>query len=324
MYTKPERSHKEEEAMQIFITGATGVLGKTVVPGLLADGHVVYALSRSDMNTEVLERLGAKPVPADLFDAQALGQALAGCEAEAILHLATRIPPAMQMGRRSAWQENDYIRREGARALVEAALFAGTVSTFLYPSYALIYPESGDRWIDAETAPVQPAVNLSSTLDAEAAVAHFAGPERRGIALRMGSFYGPEPTSWQLLRYARMGISAFPSGERDAYLPQIWVPDAASALVAALTQPVPSGVYDIVDDEPLTRGEIFAAMAQAVGRKHLWQPPAVLMRMMTGVVSDVISRSLRVSNRRFKAVSTWNPSVPDARIGWSRLGEKST
>jgi hypothetical protein len=61
-----------------------------------------------------------------------------------------------------------------------------------------------------------------------------------------------------------------------------------------------------------------------VGRKHLWQPPALLMRMMTGVVSDVISRSLRVSNRHFKAVSKWNPAVPNARIGWSRLGEEST
>jgi nucleoside-diphosphate-sugar epimerase len=310
--------------MQIFVTGATGVLGKAVVPGLLADGHVVYALSRSQANTAVLQGLGAKPVPADLFDGQALVQALVGCEAEGILHLATSIPPTMQVGRRKAWQENDRIRREGARALVEAALAAGTASAFVYPSYAFVYPESGDRWIDAETTPVHPAANLFSTLDAEAAVARFAGHERRGISLRMGSLYGPEPSSRQLLRYARWGIAAFPPGALDAYLAQIWVPDAASALVAAVTQPVPSGVYDIVDDDPLTRGEVFAAMAQAVGRQHLWHPPALLMRMMTGAVYDVVSRSLRVSNRRFKAMSTWNPSVPNARMGWLRLGEEST
>ncbi len=309
--------------MQIFITGATGVLGKTVVPGLLADGHVVYALSRSETNTQVLQRLGAKPVPADLFDAQALVQALVGCRAEAILHLATSIPPTTQIGRSKAWQETHHLRREGTQTLVEAALAAGTVRTFVYPSYAFVYPDSGDRWIDAETTPIQPAPNLSSTLDAEAAVARFAGNERRGISLRMGSFYGPEPTSWQLLRYARRGIAAFPPGPLDAYLPQIWVPDAGSALVAAVTQPVPSGVYDLVDDDPLTHGEVFAAMAQAVGRQHLWRPPAVLMRMMTGVVYDIITRSLRISNRRFKAVSKWNPSVPNARVGWSRLGEES-
>ncbi len=309
--------------MQIFVTGATGVLGKVVVPGLLAEGHVVSALSRSEANTEALERLEAKPIQADLFDAQALVQALADSGAEAVLHLATSIPPTMQMGRRKAWQENDRIRREGTRAMVEAALFVGTVRTFVYPSYALVYPESGDRWIDAESTPVQPGVNLSSTLDAEAEVARFARHERRGISLRMGSFYGPEPTSWQLLRYARRGIAAFPPGALDAYLPQIWVHDAGSALVAAVTQPVPSGVYDIVDDEPLTHKEVFAAMAQAVGRKHLWQPPALLMRMMTGVVYDIISRSMRISNRRFKAMSTWNPEVPNARVGWSRLGKES-
>jgi hypothetical protein len=90
-----------------------------------------------------------------------------------------------------------------------------------------------------------------------------------------------------------------------------------------LTQPVPSGVYDIVDDEPLTRGEVFAAMAQAVGRKHLWQPPAVLMQMMAGVVYDMMSRSLRVSNRRFKAMSGWQPLVPDAHVVRARIGAKS-
>jgi nucleoside-diphosphate-sugar epimerase len=308
--------------MHIFVTGATGVLGKAVVPSLLADGHMVYALSRSEANTEVLQRLGAKPVPADLLDAHALVRVLAGCRAEAILHLATSIPSTMQVGRRSSWQENDRIRREGTRVLVEAALAAGTVSTFIYPSYAFVYRDSGDRWIDAETAPIQPAVNLSSTLDAEAEVVRFAGNERRGISLRMGSFYGPELSSWQLLRYARRGIAVLP-GALDAYLPQIWVPDAASAIIAALAQPVPSGIYDLVDDEPLTRGEVFAAMAQAVGRKRLWQLPAVLLRMVTGVVYDIVSRSLRVSNRRFKAVSNWNPSVPNARVGWSLLGEKS-
>ena len=67
-----------------------------------------------------------------------------------------------------------------------------------------------------------------------------------------------------------------------------------------MTQPIPSGIYDVVDDEPLTREEVFAAMAQAVGRKHLWQPPALLMRVMAGVVYDMMSRSLRVSNRHFK------------------------
>ncbi len=305
--------------MKIFVTGATRVLGSATVPLLIAGGHRVSALSRSQNNVTVLSRLGAEPVAADLFNVESLKQALADCDA--ILHLATRIPPTMQMGKLSSWQENDRIRREGTNNLVEAALAMGNVHTFIYPSFALIYPDSGDKWIDAEMTQVQPAPTLRSTLDAEAAVARFAGENRRGISLRMGAFNGPEsPTTHELISYARKGFAAFP-GSSNAYLPSIWVQDAASAIVAALEPSVPSGVYDIVDDDPLTRAEIFAAMARAVGRKHLLRIPAPIMRMMLGIVYDMMSRSLRISNRRFKEVTDWRPEVTNARNGWARLAE---
>lgn len=83
--------------MKIFITGATRVLGSAVGPLLIARGHSVSALSRSQHNVIALNRLGVEPIPADLFDVESLKQALAGCNA--ILHLATRIPPTMQMGK---------------------------------------------------------------------------------------------------------------------------------------------------------------------------------------------------------------------------------
>jgi len=138
----------------------------------------------------------------------------------------------------------------------------------------------------------------------------------------VGAFYGPEsPATWEFLSYARRGIAAFP-GPRDAYLPQIWVQDAASAIVTALTQPVPSGIYDIVDDEPLRRGEMFDAVAHAVGRKHLRPLPDLLMRMLIGTKYDDMHRSLRISNRRFKALSSWQPTVPNARVGWARIVEQ--
>ncbi len=312
---------KEYNPMEIFVTGATRVLGRPVVQLLIDAGHRVRALSRSEENAVALLELGADPVPASLFEVESLKPALMGCDA--ILHLATRIPATMKMGRLSAWQENDRIRREGTRNLVEAALAVGGVATFIYPSFAFVYPDSADRWIDAATTPVQPAATLHSTLDAEIAVAGFAGNERRGISLRLGAFYGPEsPTTWEFLSYARRGIAAFP-GSRDAYLPQIWVQDAASAIVVALTQPVPSGIYDIVDDEPLRRGDLFDTVAQAVGRKHLRPLPDLLMRMLLATTYDAMYRSLRISNRRFKAVSTWNPVVSNARVGWARILENN-
>lgn len=307
--------------MNIFVTGATGVLGKAIVPMLIADGHTVCALSRSKANKEILQYFGARPVQANLFDVTSLKRELFGCDA--ILHLATRIPPTSKIAKRSAWLENDRIRRDGTRNLVEAALAVATVQVFVYPSYAFVYPDSGDRWIDASTTPAQPITTAQSTLDAEEAVAQFSGEHRQGISLRLGSLYGPESAStYELLDYARKGIAAFP-GHREAYLPQITVQDAARAMIAALMQPVPAGVYDVVDDEPLTRGEVFATMAQAVGRKHLLHPPALLMRVMMGVVYDVISRSLRVSNQRFKEVSDWQPIVPNARIGWGHIPDES-
>jgi 2-alkyl-3-oxoalkanoate reductase len=312
---------ERKKTMKIFVTGATRVLGNAVIPMLIARGHHVSALSRSQDNMTVLNRLGAEPVSADLFNVESLKQALAGCDA--ILHLATRIPPTMQMGKLASWHENDRIRREGTNNLVEAALAVDNVQAFIYPSFAFVYPDSGDKWIDADMTPVQPTPTLRSTLDAEAAVARFAGENRRGISLRMGAFNSPEsPTTQELISYARKGIAAFP-GSSDAYLPQIWVQDAASAIIAALEQQVPSGVYDVVDDEPLPRGEVFAAMARAVGRKRLLRIPAPLMRMMTGVVYDIMSRSLRISNRRFKEVADWRPEVSNARDGWARIAGAS-
>ena len=307
--------------MEVFVTGATRVLGRPVVQQLIAAGHHIRALSRSQENEKELRELGAEPVAANLFDVESLKLALKGCDA--ILHLATKIPPTMKMGRLSAWQENDRIRRDGTRNLVDAALAVGGVQTIIYPSFFSVYPDSGDRWIDADSTPVQSATTLQSTLDAEEAVARFASDGRRGISLRVGAFYGPEaPSAREVLDYARKGIGAFP-GRRDAYVDHIWLQDAASAIVVALTQPVPSGIYDIVDDEPLTRREMFDALAHAVGRKHLLLVPDLLMRLLMGTKYDDMSRSFRISNRRFKEVSNWQPTVPNARIGWARISQES-
>ena len=308
--------------MNIFVTGATGVLGKSLVPRLVAAGYTVSAMSRTSENDERMIRAGAHPVRVDLFDVESLKQVLVGNAA--IYHLATKIPPTAQIGRSSAWLENDRLRRDGARNLVEAALAVGTVQTIIYPSFDFLYPSSGDAWLDAQTTPVKTAT-LASTVEAEESVTRFAASDptgqRRGISLRLGSFYGPEaPSSWEVLDYAREGIGAFP-GARSSYLPQIWLQDAISALLLALTEPVPSGVYDIVDDEPVTRAQMYTILAHAVGRKRLFVLPDPLMRLMTGAKYADTSRSLRISNRLFKAVSSWQPTVPSAHKGWEMLAQ---
>ena len=306
--------------MKIFVTGATGVLGRPVVKALVADGHQVEALSRSSKDEALLQGLGARPLEVDLFDTAALTPALTGTDA--ILHLATKIPPTSQVGKRASWLENDHLRRDGTRCLIEAALATESVRHFVYPSYAFLYPDSGADWIDVNTTSVRPSPLLQSSLDAEAAVTRFAQQGRHGVSLRLASLYGPESgATREQIDYARKGLAALP-GAKEGYFPQLWVQDAASALITALGESVPSGIYDVGDDEPLTRGELFDVMAHAVGRAHLLALPGPLLHLFSGVAYDQISRSLRISNRHFKEISGWKPLVVSAREGWAQLAQE--
>jgi nucleoside-diphosphate-sugar epimerase len=251
--------------MQIFITGATGVLGRLAVRELVANGHQVRGLARSEANFACLRDLGAEPVGCDLFDPPSLVGAVRGCEA--IAHLATKIPPTAQLGRRSAWRETDHIRREGTSNLVDVALAVG-VGSLVYPSICFLYPDIGAGWIDPSFCTEPVVVDYyRSTLDAEAEVRRFPSEGGRGAVLRMGFFYGPEsPQSRDQLWLARWGIASVP-GRPDTYHPFVAIADAARAVVAALEQ-APSGTFDVEEDDLPTTTAINAAMAQAVGRQH--------------------------------------------------------
>ncbi|MGH2534381.1 MAG: NAD-dependent epimerase/dehydratase family protein [Thermomicrobiales bacterium] len=303
--------------MKVFVTGATRVLGQPVVRLLIERGDTVRALSRSEDGDRELQALGAEPVRADLFDL-ASPRAAVG-DADAVLHLATRIPPASAMGDPAAWVENDRIRVEGTRNLVDAAL-ATAAEVVVYPSITFIYPDRGDNWTDATTTEPASDAALASTRVAEAEVARFAAAGGRGVSLRMGNFYGPTSSHTQeALAYARQGMAGV-IGPDDAYQAMIWVDDAASAIVAAMER-APSGVYDVVDDEPLTKRELVAAIAAGIGDAPLQRIPASAVRAAIGPdMFEIMSRGQRVSNQRFKEVTGWAPSVPNAREGWRILG----
>jgi len=302
--------------MRVFVTGATGVLGRPAVRRLVAAGHHVTALARSERSEERIRHLGAAPVHGDLFDADSLLAALA--KSGAVLHLATHIPSGKAAAKAAAWSENDRIRAEGTRNLVDAAL-KETVRVLVYPSVCFGYADGGETWIDATSATVDPPAMLLSTITAEDAVHRFTEAGRCGVVLRMGYFYGPEAgNTREALTAARRG-AAMVIGAQSAYLPQVWVDDAAAAVVAALD--APAGVFDVVDDEPLTRGELRSVMAHAVGRKRLLAPPAWLVRFASAGRLEFAARSQRVSNQRFRDATGWSPAVPSARIGWATLGE---
>src|SRR5881396_2962507 len=177
--------------MNVFITGATGVLGRPVVRLLVDCGYRVRALARNSGNALRLREAGAEPVQASLFDPTSLQAAIRDCDA--ILHLATRIPPPKKARRWEAWRDNDRIRTEGTRNLVDVALDL-RVSTFVYPGIVFVYPDRGSDWVDVTTPP-DPSPILQSSLNAEAEVERFTRAGNRGVVLRMGGFYGPTASS---------------------------------------------------------------------------------------------------------------------------------
>jgi nucleoside-diphosphate-sugar epimerase len=302
--------------MQVFVTGGTGVLGEPVIRMLREQGHQVLALAHSQASAAKLRAAGIAVVEGELFDAPFMQQVTEGMDA--ILHLATRIPAAADMGDPAAWEVNDRIRQQGTRVLVDAAL-ANNVGAIVYPSVIFVYAGSGERWIDAETAVIRPESSTVSSLEAEEQLARFTNAGGRGVVLRLGLLYGPTSIhTLETLQVARDGI-AYTAGSDDAFQSSIWFADAASAIVAALER-APAGVYDVVDDEPLRHRELRHAMAAAVGRPRL-RP--VLIGHPDGsngpIDVPVTEHSRRVSNARFKDLTGWKPAVPNAQIGWMQL-----
>jgi len=296
--------------MKIFVTGATGVVGRRVVPMLIAAGHQVTAIGRTAEKRAALEKAGAKAVDVSLFDRDALQKTLAGHDL--VINLATHIPEsAMAMLRRSAWRENDRIRAEGSRNLVDAALAAG-VKRFIQESFAPVYPDRGDQWIE-ESTPIRPVRYNVTVADAEASLERFTRAGGIGIVLRFAAFYGPDARHLdEVLPIIRKGWVPMPS-KPSSFISSISHDDAATAVVAALD--ARAGVYNITDDEPVTRREYFDSLAAAVGARPPRIPPAWISSI-TGSLGRMLARSLRISNRKFRAETGWTPKYRSVREGW--------
>jgi len=299
--------------MRVFVAGATGVLGRRAVARLVAAGHQVTGVARSPEKAALLESLGARPVAVDLFDADAVRGAVA--QHDAVVNLATKIPPVAQMAHTSAWAENERIRREASANLVDGAIAAGA-TVFVQESLAFLYGEHGDAWLDAASTPWTPSTFSGSMQAAEENVERFRAHGGRGVVLRFGRFYAPESDQTiATIRAARRGL-ILDVGAADSYAPMIHADDAATAVVAALD--APGGTYDIVDDEPLTRAQQSAGLAAAVGRRRLWRAP----KWAAPKMSSFLAASQRVSNRAFREATTWRPTSPSVRDGYRNLVAK--
>jgi nucleoside-diphosphate-sugar epimerase len=296
--------------MRVFVTGATGVLGQPSVKGLVAAGHEVHGAARGEEKAALLRSLGATPVTTDLFDAASVREAVAGCDA--VVHLATKIPSLTRMRWKGAWKENDRLRRDATRNLVDGAL-ATSAQAFVMESITFVYANGGDNWLD-ESAPVDLVWSpLDSAIDAENETKRFGEGGGRAVILRFGLFYAPYAASTidtvKLAKRKMFGVI----GKGENYFSSIHVDDAAAAVVAAIN--APSGTYNIAEDEPSTQEGYAQAMFDAFDLGKPRHIPKWMGKLVLGGPAKYILQSQRISSKRFKEATGWSPQHPDVREG---------
>ena len=283
--------------LTIAVAGATGVLGRSVVPRLLEAGHRVRALVRRAEDAARFTRTGSESVRGDLLDPPSLWRLVD--DADVVLHLATAIP--RDRSDRAGWAANDRVRRDGTRNLVAAAIRA-RVRRYVQQSVTFLYGP-GDGLAD-EDEPLRPTEFLRSAADMEEAV---RAADVRWCILRGGTFYGPGTgceEAW--LEAARAGTLRSP-GDGTALVSLVHVTDFARAFVWAAELSPPGSIFNVVDDEPVPVAVLHRHVAALVGAAD---PP----------VGGTPEPSRGCTNARLRAASGWRPAYPTYRSGLGEAG----
>ncbi|MGE5333787.1 MAG: NAD-dependent epimerase/dehydratase family protein [Nitrososphaerota archaeon] len=278
--------------MRVFVVGATGVLGRQVLPRLIERGHRVAAVARHTVDVERLRRLGIDAHSGDILDAQSMREPLRGCDVA--LHLATAIPAP---GPQRDWSRNDRIRREGTRHLLAVAQEHG-VRRYVQQSITFLYGDGGDQLV-TEERPLLPGERISSAFEMEQAV---RAASLEWVILRGGAFYGPgtgAEDAWR--REAEQGTLVTP-GDGSALLSLIRVEDMARAVVLAAEAALPGTTYNVVDDTPVCYGDLYRYVASQM----MAPEPA------TGGAPVA---SLGCSNAAIRRALGWEPAWPSYRSG---------
>jgi nucleoside-diphosphate-sugar epimerase len=307
--------------MKVFLAGASGALGRRLIPRLIEHGHSVVGTTRTEAKAEVLRNLGAEPVVLDALDRAAVIDAVVQAQPDAIVHQLTALSDIDFRKFEKSFELTDRLRSEGTDNLIAAAETVG-VPHFVAQSYAgWPYARVGGP-IKSEQEPLDPhpAPQTRRSLDA---IRHLETKvtEYNGIVLRYGGFYGPgtglEPEGEQLRLVRKRQFPLL--GEARGVWSFVHIDDAAAATVAALEHGKP-GIYNIVDDDPAPVAEWLPYLAEVVGAKPPRHLPLWVGRLVGGEHMVVMMDESRgASNEKARRELGWEPAHHSWRQGFEEV-----
>jgi nucleoside-diphosphate-sugar epimerase len=312
--------------MKVFVAGVTGVLGRALVPQLVARGHEVVGMTRSTLKQDLVRSLGARPVVADALDPDAVAQAVASAEPEVIVHQLTALSGEFDLRHIDRFFETtNRLRTEGTDHLLAAGRAVGA-HRFVAQSFAGWPAARTGGPVKGEDAPLDsdPPEQLRGPLDAirhlEEAVTGAGWLE--GVVLRYGGFYGPGTTlsaDPAAVHTVAIRKRQFPVvGDGGGIWSFIHVDDAAAATAVAVERGE-RGIYNVVDDEPAPARDWIPELARALGAKPPRRVPRWLGRLLAGEAATVMMTEVRGAlNEKAKRELGWTPRYPSWRQGFAQ------
>jgi nucleoside-diphosphate-sugar epimerase len=307
--------------MRLFVAGATGAIGKQLVPGLIAAGHEVHGMTRSESKQAMLSELGAVPVVADALDPDQVMEAVGSARPHVIVHELTSIGEVNMRHLDRDFALTNRLRTEGTDNLLSAGKAVGVrrfvAQSALYGSYA----RTGSP-VKSEEDPLDPSPPRQMR-ESMAAIRHLeeavlGAQWTEGIVLRYGTFYGPGTSlapggeQFELIRKRKFPLV----GNGGGIFSFVHIADAAEATVAAVDHGR-RGVYNIVDDDPAPVVDWLPALAQTLGAKKPMRVPRFVGRLFAGEVGAVFMTEIRgASNAKAKRELGWQPKHASWRKGF--------
>ncbi len=317
--------------MKIFVAGATGALGRELIPQFVARGHEVVGMTRTASKQDGLRALGARPVVADALDTDAVAQAVASAEPEVIVHQLTALSGRMSIrdarhpDRSANAIMTNRLRTEGTDHLLAAGRAVGA-RRFVAQSFGAFRFAGTGGPVQTESDPLDPdspgarQPGLEAILYLEQAVTTIEWGE--GLALRYGGFYGPG-TGISLAPDAVMAgpirKRRFPIvGDGGGVFSWVHIEDAAAATAIAVERGQP-GIYNVVDDDPAPVREWLPVLASALGAKPPRRIPRWLGRLAAGEAATLMMTEARgASNAKAKRELGWQLRYPSWRQGFAQ------